>query len=138
MTTKTKKKLNNQIMRGCDSNGDGNGDGNDHGEDDDDANSDDDDGDDDDDDGSGDGNGGGDGGCVGDSDCGATDNNQLKLETDTSSSTRPRCSAAKTTRKLPRPVNHARRRIVRRDKRAGRTSSVTVRGRRRRERRDED
>ena len=63
MTTPTKKKLNNQIMRGCDGNGDG--DGNDHDDD-----------DDDDDDGSGDGDGGG----VGDSDCGATDNNQLKLQ----------------------------------------------------------
>jgi hypothetical protein len=55
-------------MRGCDGNGNGNGDGNDH--DDDDANSD------DDDDGSGDGDGGG----VADSDCGATDNNQLNLQ----------------------------------------------------------
>jgi hypothetical protein len=60
-------------MHGCN----GNGDGNDHNDDDDDdANSDDDDGDDDDNDGSGDGDGGG----VGDSDCGATDNNQLKLQ----------------------------------------------------------
>jgi hypothetical protein len=120
-------------MRGCDGNGDGNGDGYDH-DDDDDANIDDDDGDDDDDDDDG---GDGDGGGVGDSDCGATDNNQLKLEADTSILTRPICSAAKTTRKLPRPANRARRRIVRRDKRAGQTSSVTVRGRRRRERREE-
>ena len=118
MRTTTKKKLNNQIMRGCDGDGDGDGDGNDHDDD-----------DDDDDDGSGDGDGGG----VGDSDCGATDNNQLNTETDTSSLT-PRCSAAKTTRKPPRPANRAQRRIVRRDKRTGWTSSITVRGRRRRER----
>jgi len=67
--TMMKKKHNNQIMRGCDSNGDGKD--NDH--DDDVATSNDDNGDDVGDDGSGDGDGGG----VGNSDGRATDNNQL-------------------------------------------------------------
>jgi len=72
---KDEKKHNNQIMRGCD----GNGDSNDHDNDDDDdvANSDDDDCHNNNDD---DGSGNGDGGGVGDSDGGATDNNQLTLQ----------------------------------------------------------
>ena len=61
-------------MHDCDDNSDGNDDDDD--DDDNDANSDDDDGDDDNNDGSGNG----DGGSVGNSDCGATDNNQLKLQ----------------------------------------------------------